>query len=90
MEAYISDLGGRIQLNNLERNLRRGAVDNLYTTTQKNRITIRGFLELYKEFFKVDKEIVSLRMAQTEDSPAAPAPAEPPPPETPEEEASPA
>jgi len=35
MEAYISDLGGRIQLNSLERNLRRGAVDNLYKTMQK-------------------------------------------------------
>ena len=35
MEAYISDLGGRIQLNSLERNLRRGAADNLYKTMQK-------------------------------------------------------
>ena len=35
MEAYISDLGGRIQLNSLERNLRRGVVNNLYKTMQK-------------------------------------------------------
>ena len=35
MEAYISDLGGRVQLNSLERNLRRGAVDNLYKTMQQ-------------------------------------------------------
>ena len=51
MEAYISDLGGRIQLNSLERNLRRGAVDSLYKTKQKNIITIRGFLKPYKDFF---------------------------------------
>ena len=83
MEAYISDIGGRIQLNSLERNLRRGAADNLYKTMQKNRIAIRGFLKLYKEIFKLDKGIVSLRMAQPEE--AAPAPAAPPLPETPEE-----
>ena len=84
MEAYISDLGGRIQLNSLERNLRRGAADNLYKTLRKNIITIRGFLKLYKEIFKLDNGIVSLRMAQPEEA-AAPAPAAPPPPETPEE-----
>ena len=83
MEAYISDLGGRIQLNSLERNLRRGAADNLYKTMQRNRIASRGFLKLYKEIFKVDSG--SLRMAQPEEAPAAPAPAEPPLPETPEE-----
>ena len=87
MKAYTSDLGGRIQLNSLERNLRRGAVDNLYKTMRKNIITIRGFLKLYKEMFKIENGIVNLRMAQTPEEAAAPAPAAPPPPppETPEE-----
>ena len=49
LEAYISDLGGRMQLNILERNSIRGAVDKLHKTMQKNQITIRGFLKLYKE-----------------------------------------
>ena len=39
-EAHISDLGGRIQLNSLERNLRRGATDNLYKTMQKKELQI--------------------------------------------------
>ena len=85
MEAYISDLGGRIQLNSLERNLRRGAADNLYKTLRKNIIAIRGFLKLYKDFFILENGIVSLRMAQPEEAEApAPAAPPPPPPETPE------
>ena len=44
LEAYISDIGGQIALNSLERILRRGEVDNLYQNMRKNQITIRGFL----------------------------------------------
>ena len=82
LEAYISDIGGQIALNSLERVLRRGEIDNLYSTMRKNQITIRGFLKLYSEIFKVVRGIVSLRMAQPEEPPAPPAA---PPPETAEE-----
>ena len=52
---------------------------------RKNQITIRGFLKLYNEIFKVNRGIVTLRMAQPVSNiePVAPAPA--PAPETPEE-----
>ena len=42
LEAYISDIGGQIQLNSLERVLRRGEIDNLYSTMRKNQVTIRN------------------------------------------------
>jgi hypothetical protein len=86
LEAYISDIGGQIALNSLERVLRRGEIDNLYNTMRKNQITIRGFLKLYNEIFKVNRGIVTLRMAQPVSNiePVAPAPA-PAPVETPEE-----
>ena len=65
--------------------LRRGEIDNLYSTMRKNQITIRGFLKLYNEIFKVNRGIVTLRTAQPEEPPARePAPA-PPRPETREE-----
>ena len=80
LEAYISEIGGQIALNSLERVLRRGEIDNLYSTMRKNQITIRGFLKLYNEIFKVNRGIVTLRMAQPEEPPApAPAPAPAPP-----------
>jgi len=78
LEAYISDIGGQIALNSLERVLRRGRVDNLYSTMRKNQITIRGFLKLYSEIFKVTRGIVTLKIAQPEPAPA-PAPAAPAP-----------
>ena len=94
MEAYISDIGGQqIALNSLERVLRRGEIDNLYITMRKNQITIRGFLKLYNEIFRVVRGIVTLKTAQPDEPPAPPpAPsydAVPPPPspgvrETPE------
>ena len=79
LEAYISDIGGQIALNSLERVLRSqrvGEIDNLYNTMRKNQITIRGFLKLYNEIFKVNRGIVTLRMAQPVSNiePAAPAP----------------
>ena len=75
-------------MNSLERALRRGEVDNLYKTMRKNQITIRGFLKLYNDIFKVVRGMVTLKMAQPEEPPAL-APSPPPPAalETPEERA---
>ena len=58
-------------------------LDNLYSTMRKNQITIRGFLKLYNDIFKVNRGIVTLRTAQP-DEPPAPSPAAAPP-ETAEE-----
>jgi hypothetical protein len=75
LEAYISDIGGgQIQLNSLERTLRRGGVDDLYKTMRKNNITIKGFLKLYSDIFKVNRGLVTLRLAQP-DAPPQPEPA---------------
>ncbi len=74
LEAYISDIGGQIQLNSLERTLRRGGVDDLYKTMRKNNITIKGFLKLYSDIFKVNRGLVTLRLAQA-DPPPQPEPA---------------
>ena len=63
--------------------LRRGEIDNLYSTMRKNQITIRGFLKLYSEIFRVTRGIVNLKTAQPEEPPAPAAPA--PVPETAEE-----
>ena len=71
----------------LERVLRRGEIDNLYSTMRKNQITIRGFVKLYSDICKVNRGIVTLRTAQPDEPPPAP-PAAPPPetaPETAEE-----
>ena len=73
-------------MNSLERALRRGLADNLYSTMRKNQITIRGFLKLYNEIFKVSRGIVTLKSAQPEEPPPAPPPTPAaPPPETAEE-----
>jgi hypothetical protein len=70
LEAYISDIGGgQIQLNSLERTLRRGGVDDLYKTMRKNNITIKGFLKLYSDIFKVSRGLVTLRLAQADPPP---------------------
>ena len=82
LEAYISDIGGQIALNSLERVLRRGEIHNLYSVMPRNQTEMSGFLELYNEIFKVTRGIVSLKTVQPEEPPA-PAPA--PPPQTPEE-----
>ena len=82
LEAYISDIGGgQIQLNSLERTLRRNGVDDLYKNLRKNNITIKGFLKLFSDIFKVSRGLVTLRLAQP-DAPPQPEPVQDPEPDT--------
>ncbi len=41
---------------------------------RKNNITIKGFLKLYSDIFKVNRGLVTLRVAQAEEAPQQPEP----------------
>ena len=50
-------------------------MDGLYKTMRKNNITIKGFLKLYSDIFKVNRGLVTLRVAQADPPPPQPEPA---------------
>ena len=44
-------------------------MDDLYKNLRKNNITIKGFLKLYSDIFKVSRGLVTLRLAQADPPP---------------------
>ena len=57
LEEHLREAGGRIAVNVLERGLRRGLL-GLLKLIRRNRITIKGFINSWKEFGKVPRKNV--------------------------------
>ena len=51
-EVHVrKQVGGRMEITELERKIRRGLLGGLGRLFKRNRITLRGFLHLYPEIF---------------------------------------
>ena len=60
VEEHLREAGGRMQVTDLERQIRRGLL-GLLKVFRRNNITIRGFLRLYPERFINRRGIVSAK-----------------------------
>jgi len=87
LEAHLIEGGGSMKVADLERQIRQNVVlPSLKRALTRARMTLRSFLRVYPQMFRLARGTVSVVNAPPAAAPAAPAPPPPPPPpETAEE-----